>query len=165
MGRGTELRRGERDDPALVPGLFVLDDLGPQALKGVAVPVHAYRAVQPSGVRSRLDAAKDVLTPFVGREVELDQLCAQWQDTTRGTGRCVLVTGEAGVGKSRLVYRLRELLGTTHSWVECSCSAFTTGTSFLPVVALVEQGLQLRSQASPAEQLQTLRRAVWSRDS
>ncbi len=72
----------------------------------------------------------------------------------------MLVTGDAGVGKSRLVYRLRELLGTTHSWVECACSSFTTGTAFRPVIDLVEQALQLGSQASPSERLQTLRRAV-----
>ncbi len=145
---------------ALVPGLFVLENLGPQTLKGIAVAVHAYRAVQPSGVRSKLDAAKDVLTPFVGRPTELDQLLARWQQATRGAGRCVLVTGDAGVGKSRLVYQLRESLGTTHSWIECGCSSFTTGTAFRPVIDLVEQGLQLRSQDSPAERLGTLRRAV-----
>ena len=63
----------------LVPGIFVLEDRGPQALKGVREPVPLYRVVQPSGVRSRLAVAAGRLTPFVGRDVELATLVERWE--------------------------------------------------------------------------------------
>ena len=83
----------------LVGGLFVVEDRGPQMLKGVREPVTLYRVVQPSGVRSRLDVAAGRLTRFVGREVELAILVDRWERAHDGDGQNVLVLGEPGVGK------------------------------------------------------------------
>ena len=94
----------------LVAGMFVVEDRGPQMLKGVREPVTLYRVVQPSGVRSRLAVAAGRLTRFVGREVELATLVDRWERAHDGEGQTVVVLGEAGVGKSRLVYQLHEHL-------------------------------------------------------
>ena len=98
------------DTHRLVSGLFVVEDRGAQALKGIERPVQLYRVVQPSGVRGRLEAAAPArgLTPFVGREDELRLLMNRWERARDGEGQVALIVGEAGIGKSRLVQRFRE---------------------------------------------------------
>jgi class 3 adenylate cyclase len=126
----------------LVAGLFVIEERGPQPLKGVREPMPLYRVVQPSGVRSRLHAAAGRLTRFVGREIELATLVDRWDRARDGEGQAVLLLGEAGVGKSRLAHRLREHLATApHTWLECGAARFTEGTPFHPVIDLVGRGL------------------------
>ena len=145
----------------LVPGIFVLEDRGPQALKGVREPVPLYRVVQPSGVRSRLAVAAGRLTPFVGREVELATLVERWERAADGEGQNVLVVGEAGVGKSRLAYQLRERLATIpHTWLECGASPYTEGTPFHPVIALVAQGLAFTPADTVAEKIEKIERGL-----
>jgi class 3 adenylate cyclase len=109
------------DTHRLVSGLFVVEDRGAHALKGIDRPVQLYRVVQPSGVRGRLEAgaAARGLTPFVGREDELRLLMNRWEQALEGEGPVTLIVGEAGIGKSRLVQRFREqIAGTPHTWVE-----------------------------------------------
>ncbi len=105
------------DAAARSPGCSSLEERGPQTLKGVREPVVLYRVVQPSGVRSRLAVAAGRLTPFVGREVELATLVERWERAQDGEGQNVLVVGEAGVGKSRLVYQLRERLAGSAAYL------------------------------------------------
>ena len=141
----------------LVAGMFVLEDRGPQALKGVREPVVLYRVVQPSGVRSRLDIAAGRLTRFVGREVELATLVDRWERAQDGEGQNVVVLGEAGVGKSRLVYELHEHLGSVpHTWLECGATPYTEGTPFHPVIALVSRGLTFTPEDTATEKLRKL---------
>src|SRR5262245_21498917 len=138
----------------LVAGLFVVEDRGPQMLKGVREPVTLYRVVQPSGVRSRLAVAAGRLTRFVGREIELATLVDRWERAQDGEGQNVVVLGEAGVGKSRLVYQLHEhLAAVPHTWLEWGATPYTEGTPFHSVIALVEQGLALAPEDTAAEQL------------
>jgi class 3 adenylate cyclase len=114
----------------LVAGLFVTEDRGTPALKGISEPVRVYRVIQPSGVASRLDRAPR-LTPFVGREQELGLLLDRFEQAQESRGQAVLIGGEAGIGKSRLVHRLRERLReaqTPHSWLECRSSRPTHRT-------------------------------------
>jgi hypothetical protein len=86
----------------LLSGLFLLEERGAQELKGIGKPVELYRVLRPTGVRGRLAAARG-LTPFVGREEELRLLVSRWESARDGEGQLVLVVGEAGIGKSRLV--------------------------------------------------------------
>ncbi len=109
------------DTHRLVSGLFVVEDRGAQALKGIERAVQLYRVVQPSGVRGRLDAAAAArgLSPFVGREDEMRLLMSRWERALEGEGQVALIIGEAGIGKSRLVLRFREQIsGTPHTWIE-----------------------------------------------
>jgi class 3 adenylate cyclase/predicted ATPase len=138
----------------LVAGMFVVEDRGPQRLKGVREPVTLYRVVQPSGVRSRLDVAAGRLTRFVGRDMELGTLVDRWERAQDGEGQNVVVLGEAGVGKSRLVYQLHEhLAAVPHTWLECGATPYTEGTPFHPIIALVAQGLAFAPEDTAAERL------------
>jgi class 3 adenylate cyclase/tetratricopeptide (TPR) repeat protein len=142
----------------LVAGLFVVEERGPQRLKGVPQPVVLYRVVQPSGVRSRLDVSAGRHTPFVGRHSELGVLADAWDRTVEGMGQTVLVQGEAGIGKSRLCYQLREQLSEQpHTWLECRCSPYTTGTPFRPIIELIEQALTFGPGDTPADKLDKLK--------
>jgi Adenylate and Guanylate cyclase catalytic domain/AAA ATPase domain len=99
----------------LVSGLFVVEDLGPQALKGLERPLQLYRVIRPSGMRGRFQAAKAAggLTPFVGREDELRSLTSRWERAREGEGQVVTIVGEAGIGKSRLMQRFHEKIADT----------------------------------------------------
>jgi predicted ATPase/class 3 adenylate cyclase len=155
---GVALSATTRD---LVRGIFVMQDLGPQTLRGIQGQVPAYRAVQPTGVRSRLDAAQGRLTPMLGRDHELDTLLDAWVRAKSGAGAAVLILGEAGVGKSRLVYELRRRLrDEPHSWLECRCSSYTRQSAFRPAVELIEQGLGLQSGDTTEEKLEKLARGL-----
>ena len=128
----------------LVSGLFVVEDRGTQALKGIERPVQLYRVVQPSGVRGRLEAAAAArgLTPFVGREDELRSLMNRWERTLDGEGQVALIVGEAGIGKSRLVQRFHEqIAGTPHTWVEAAAAPFFQNTPFYPIVDVLTASL------------------------
>ena len=93
----------------LVGNLFELDDLGVQDLRGISGPVKAWAALRPSAVESRFDALHGgVVTELVGREEELDLLLRRWSKAKAGEGQVVLLSGEPGIGKSRLTAVLLE---------------------------------------------------------
>ena len=89
-----------------IGGLFDLADLGPQALAGFAEPQPAWRVLGESGVLSRFEALRSGATPLVGREEEIELLSRRWQQAKSGEGRVVLISGEPGIGKSRLTAAL-----------------------------------------------------------
>ena len=147
----------------LVSGLFVVEDRGAQALKGIEQPIQLYRVVQPSGVRGRLQAVAAVrgLTPFVAREDELRSLMNRWERALDGEGQVVLIIGEAGIGKSRLIQRFHEqIAGTPHTWVEAAAGAFHQNTPFYPVTELLGELLAWRGNESTEEQLAQLESAL-----
>jgi predicted ATPase/class 3 adenylate cyclase len=131
----------------LVSGIFHTRDLGEQELKGLAELVRVHQAVQASGVRSRLDVvAATELTPFIGREQELGLLEDRFAQVAEGNGQAVLIQGEAGIGKSRLVQAFRERIAErAHTWLECRGSAYTQDSAFHPVLELHRQGLGFRT--------------------
>lgn len=127
----------------LVPGLFVTRDYGPQLIRGLAKPVRVHQAIHPSGVRSRLAAAR--LTPFVGRESELDLIETCWRDAVNGEGRAILLSAEPGLGKSRLLMEIRaRLAGSSYSWHECRADALNRHSAYHPVIDLIRSGLALK---------------------
>jgi predicted ATPase/class 3 adenylate cyclase len=141
----------------LVPGLFVTGDLGTPRLKGIAEPIRAHAVLQATGVRSRLDVDPSRLTPLVGRDQEVGLLLERWEEVQEGDGQVVLISGEAGLGKSRLLHAFRERLAETpHGWLECRCSPYTQGSAFQPLIALVEQGLGFQEGDGPETKLTRL---------
>jgi hypothetical protein len=82
----------------LLSGLFVVEALGPQALKGITTPVEVFQLIRPTGVHGRLQTARG-LTPFVGRQEELRLFLSRWERTREGEGQVVLILGEPGIGK------------------------------------------------------------------
>jgi TOMM system kinase/cyclase fusion protein len=145
----------------LVPGMFVTKDLGTPPLKGITEPIRAYGVLQTSGVRSRLDVDPSRLTPLVGRDQEVGLLLERWEHVQEGEGQAVLISGDAGIGKSRLLQTFRERLGDEpHSWLECRCTPYTQGSAFHPLIELVEQGLGFTEGDDSEAKLRRLERGV-----
>jgi class 3 adenylate cyclase len=116
-----------------VAGLFVAEDRGVRELKGVPTPVALYRIVRASGGGRR--GGGRTLTPLVGREEELERLGRRWDRARSGEGQFVLVVGEPGIGKSRLIEEFHAELGETpHTWVEWSSSQLLQNTPLHPIV-------------------------------
>jgi len=104
--------------------LFEIEDLGPQPLAGFGEPQPAWRLVGESGVVSRFEALRSGITPLVGRDEELDLLTRRWQQAKSGAGRVVLVSGEPGIGKSRLTAALSQHIETEpHTRLRYFCFA------------------------------------------
>ncbi len=136
----------------LVQGVFVFEDLGNRTLKGFDRAVKVSRVLSASGVKSRLDlASASGLTPLVGREQEASLLLDRWAQVGEGLGQVVLLGGEAGMGKSRLVEVLRERLsGTAHAWYESRCTPYHQNSVFYPVMSFLEDALRF-GQDDPVE--------------
>jgi class 3 adenylate cyclase len=115
-----------------IAGLFVVEDKGAHALKGVPAPVTLYRIVRASGGGRRSGAR--ALTPFVGREEDIALLMRRWERARAGEGQFVQIVGEPGLGKSRLVEEFRARLGATpHTWVEWATSQLMQNTPLHPL--------------------------------
>src|SRR5262249_22924903 len=93
----------------LIQGYFACQDLGAQVLRGVTESMHIYQVLGESGATNRLDVAQPRgLTPLVGRESEVTLLLERWAQVKAGHGQVILLTGDAGIGKSRLVQTLKD---------------------------------------------------------
>jgi class 3 adenylate cyclase/tetratricopeptide (TPR) repeat protein len=146
----------------LVQGTFTLDALGLQALKGVGAPLQVYRVVGENPVQSRPDGVDaGSVTPLVGRASEVALLLERWQQSVDGQGQVVLLGGEAGIGKSRLVQVLREHAAQMGSpRIACRCSAYHTSSALYPVIKHVERLLQFHRHDTPDAKLGTLERTL-----
>ena len=118
----------------LVQGYFRCDDLGSPSLKGVETPMRVYRVVEESTAQSRLDVAGTTgLTPLVGREHEVGLLQERWAQSRDGLGQVVLLSGEAGIGKSRLVRVLTERVADEGApWLTLRCSPYQPTARSIP---------------------------------
>jgi class 3 adenylate cyclase/tetratricopeptide (TPR) repeat protein len=128
-----------------VEGYFETEPLGEKSLKGVSRPIAVHRVLRPTGAVGRLEVTTGrPLTPVIGRDAELLALGRAWEQARQGQGGVVHITGEAGIGKSRLVHALRNRLGdqprAVRTW---QCSAHHTGTSLYPVIRSLERLLGL----------------------
>ena len=125
----------------LLGNLFELEDLGAKDLKGIAEPVHAWAALRPSSVASRFEALHaSGLTELVGREEELELLLRRWSKAKSSEGQVVLLSGEAGIGKSRLTAALLErLTSEPHTRLRYFCSPQHTDSALYPVISQMER--------------------------
>jgi class 3 adenylate cyclase/tetratricopeptide (TPR) repeat protein len=140
----------------LLGGLFACESLGTPPLKGVATPLAAYRVLYENTARTRLEALGGAgLTPLVGRTAELELLERRWRQVVDGRGQVVLVRGEAGIGKSRLVGALTEHAEKNRAWfTQCQCSPFYQHTALYPLIDLLERiVLRFEPQDSAAQKL------------
>ena len=142
----------------IVQGYFACEALGAQTLRGVAEPVHVYRVLQESGARGRLDVAVTRgLTPLVGRESEVVLLLERWEQVKAGQGQVVLLTGDAGIGKSRLVQMLKDhVTQEPHTRWECRSAEYYQNTALFPLVELFQRLLWFDAQETPDEKLEKL---------
>jgi class 3 adenylate cyclase len=111
----------------LVHGFFTYHDLGLFPIKGLSVPLQVYRVLGESGAQSRFEVTSaSGLTPLVGREQEVDQLLDCWRQAKQGMSQVVLLSGEAGIGKSRLVQAVKDHAAREpHIRLECRCSPYS----------------------------------------
>jgi class 3 adenylate cyclase len=125
----------------LLGNLFDLEDLGARDLKGIAGPVRAWAALRQASVEGRFDAFHaSGLTELVGREEELDLLLRRWLKAKDGQGQVVLLSGEAGIGKSRLTASLMERLASEpHTRLRYFCSPQHTDSAFYPIISQMER--------------------------
>jgi class 3 adenylate cyclase/tetratricopeptide (TPR) repeat protein len=143
----------------LVGQLFEFRDLGRIRLKGFAADSPIWQVLQPRAVRSRFEALRATQdAPLVGRGAEMEALLDQWRLARQGTGRAVLLTGEAGIGKSRIAASLRLTLGgqTTDS-TTFSCAPSERSTTLGPFVQVLRAEAGLMAGDPPDQQLARFR--------
>src|SRR3989441_7274968 len=144
----------------LLGGFFACQPLGTPLLKGVVQPLAVYRVLYESMARSRLEAAGSTgWTPLVGREQEIGLLLERWAQVKEGIGQVVLLSGEAGIGKSRLVQVLQEQVAAEpQAWLTpCQCSPYHQHTALYPMIALLERvALRFEREESPQQKLSKL---------
>ena len=142
----------------LVGNLFSLEDLGAQDLKGISGPVRAWAALRPASVESRFEALHSGgLTDLVGRQEELDLLLRRWSKAKTGEGQVVLLSGEAGIGKSRLTAALLERLATEpNTRLRYFCSPQHTDSALYPIISQMQRAGRFAHDDAPQAKLDKL---------
>lgn len=144
----------------LIEGFFATKSIGMHTLKGVAEPMEVFSVTHESTARGRLEAAgRAGLTPLTGREAEVAGLLDHWEAATRSEGRVVLLSGEGGIGKSRLAQMIKEhVANLPDAWMTpCQCSPYHQSTSMYPFIDLIDRVvLKIERHESPRERLKKL---------
>jgi class 3 adenylate cyclase/tetratricopeptide (TPR) repeat protein len=142
------------DTKRIVDGLFEFEALPPLSLKGVAKQFHAHRVLSRSKLRRRFDVlVRRGLGSLIGREKELLALRTRMDRVRNGEGQAVFITGEAGIGKSRLIYTLANEVATGMTVLTAHCSAYSQDSAFLPLVEMYEQFFDLERQGQDVDHL------------
>ncbi len=140
----------------LVGGAFILEELGPQELKGIADPVPAWRVVGERAIESRFEAREGRLTPLVGRELEMALVVERFERAAAGEGQALLLSGEAGIGKSRLIQALYERLEPAAEptiRIRMQCAPFYAASPLQPVIRHLRLAAGFRADDTPDEKL------------
>ena len=147
---------------ALVKGYFDSEGYGSRILEEVSEAVEVYSVNGATGAQSRLQATPPI-TAMVGRTKELDRLLRAWQQARAGKGRAILISGEAGMGKSRLLRAFAEkVAGAPAKWLDLQCSPYQVSSPFRPVIDLMERELDFNTARSDEEKLQRLNASLHS---
>ncbi|HEV2055674.1 MAG TPA: adenylate/guanylate cyclase domain-containing protein [Methylomirabilota bacterium] len=139
----------------LLRGSVMVTDLGAQVVKGLPAPLRAYRVQGDGGAANSLEAsAAEALTPLVGRDQEVGLLLDRWEHVKDGRGHVVLLSGEPGIGKSRLVRVLKDHIAAEGylGW-ECRCSPYHQDSALYPLIDLFERALQFDRDDAPPERV------------
>lgn len=141
----------------LVQELFTFRELGARQLKGVSTPLSLYQVLGESAIQSPLETALTERAPLVGREEEMGLLIRRWEQVKDGLGQVVLLSGEAGIGKSRLVQNLKARIATEpHTLLECRCSLYHQNSALYPVIDLLQRALRFEGGDGSAEKVHKL---------
>jgi len=146
----------------LARGFFVCQSIGAHSLKGVSQPMELYQIMEEVGVYGSFDiAVTKGLTPFVGRESEVQKLVKCWELTKKKIGQVALIAGEAGIGKSRLIQVFsNQISQESHIWMVCHCSSYYQNSAFYPIIDLLKRRLEFDPNESSAQKLAKLEDGV-----
>ena len=146
------------DTRRLIGGLFDYEDLGAVTLKGFATPVCAWRVLREGKAESRFEAFHaSALMPLVAREEELELLVQHWQRAKTGNGHVVLLAGEPGIGKSRLIAALQERIkAEPHTGLRYFCSPHHQDSALYPFIAQLQRTLDFEREETPEHRLTNL---------
>jgi len=157
------------DTHALVRGFFDFEPLGAREIKGLAKEVTLYCAQRESGAQSRLDVQRGTgLTPLMGRDRELTLLDERWTEVLKSAGHAVLVEGEAGIGKSRIVDSFRKRVeNQAATQLECFCTPYAQSAPLFPIIGMLERQLGFTRETSDEDKRAAIgrrlaKRGVWS---
>jgi predicted ATPase len=136
--------------------------MGRQSLKNVAAPIELYRVHGAGEAHTRFEVSlQKGLTPLVGRESELGLLRQRWEQATEGEGQVVLLSGEAGIGKSRLVQELKDHVAHDNAVrIEFRCSPYHQNSAFYPLIEHLQQVLHFAPSDTPHAKLQKLEQTL-----
>ncbi|MFN0318058.1 MAG: AAA family ATPase, partial [Burkholderiales bacterium] len=134
---------------------FHLADLGELTLKGILQPVRAFKVLGSRRVEGRFEASHArQLTPLIGRETEIALLLDRWERAKAGEGQVVMLSAEAGIGKSRVTRALRDrIAGENHTALHYQCSSIHNNSAFYPVIDQFERAAQFASEDTPTQKL------------
>jgi hypothetical protein len=136
----------------LLGNLFEYCDLGALELKGFAEPLQVYQVLRPGLMESRFEALRSEATPLIGRDQELGLLVRCWEQARAGEGRVALVSGEPGIGKSRLAAALAQTIqGEPHTRLRYFCSPYHQDSALHPFIVQLERAAELRATTRRAE--------------
>jgi class 3 adenylate cyclase len=146
----------------LAEGLFRFEALGQREVKGKKEPVNIYRVIAPSTRRTRFDvSAERGLTPFVGRERELELILDGFQRAKTGRGQAFSIMAEAGVGKSRLLYEFRKAITNEDvTFLEGRCLSYGKGVAYHPVIDILKASFDIREGDGDAEIKEKVKRSL-----
>jgi len=143
----------------LVAGYFDVESLGSHQVKGVAEAQEVFVVHAATQARDRVQASSALLSPYIGHGQTIDTLQDLWRSAADGHGRAVFLTGEPGVGKSRMLSEFRRLIRGTGDLIECWCSPYYSQTALYPVVRGL-RAYHMGAEALPAAEQHTRLRAV-----
>ncbi len=143
----------------LVGDLFDYRDLGSVEVKGISTPAPVWQVLRPSGVESRFEALRGrSLSPLIGRDEEIDLILRRWTRAKAGNGQIVLIAGEPGIGKSRIVAELEERLRVEpHLRLRYFCSPYYQNSALFPVIEQLGRAAGFARNDSPAARLDKLK--------
>ena len=145
----------------LVAGRFELEALDPQPVKGLREPVRAFRPTRIYTTDRFEAATTSGLSPFVGRRSELELLYERWTQAKDGEGQVVLLSGEAGIGKSRILSEIRHRVREEpHASLRYQCSPYGTKTAFLPIIEQLQSSAGFKREDSTSQKLDKLERLL-----
>ncbi len=141
----------------LIGSVFALEDLGFKELKGFTEPQRAWSVLGENRFRSRFEALRSAETPFVDRQEETELLLRRWTQVKAGEGRAILFSGEAGIGKSRLIVALTDVLDSNdYTGLHFFCSPHHQNSALFPIINFLERAARFGREDTPATKLNRL---------